>query len=299
MLSDETDHITSCIVSKPRIARQRWSLLAQIISNGDRRKDICKNVISIRRFESFGLFRVDVISEEEECKWWEYKTDLINNFTLIVRQLCGCLRADKLQGFNNTGNVCIWPAEEIMSYYCLLNAAYFRNKSVIEIGGGMTCLAGFSIAVGTEAEQVQITDGNEDSVKNLEIMRKRNKENYGQTQVESSLFRWGSDKLEGNLQENFDVVLCSDCLFFEEGRKDLIKSMYNLLKPQGEVIVFAPRRGETFNNFMQLAQEKFHTEIKTNYNATIWKLHSKFKEDSLYDENIHYPILLKMKKKYT
>ena len=44
---------------------------------------------------------------------------------------------------------------------------------------------------------------------------------------------------------------------------------------QGQAILFAPRRGDTFDKFVNLASGKFEAEIKENYDDAVWDLHRK------------------------
>ena len=115
------------------------------------------------------------------------------NFDSFQRLVDDRISIQTVLGFNNTGNVCeftwkgivfgvkasllffliflgVWPAEEIMTYFCLQNKqkfrfsvdlvfettqkirssyisffSFFRHKRICEIGGGMTCLAGLFV----------------------------------------------------------------------------------------------------------------------------------------------------------
>jgi len=69
----------------------------------------------------------------------------------------------------------IWPSEEVLAYYCLKHSDIFRHKSVIELGGGMTCLASLTIAQFSDASSVCCTDGNLVSVENINLILQNNK----------------------------------------------------------------------------------------------------------------------------
>ena len=96
----------------------------------------------------------------------------------IFFQVCTRLQSLKLQdltGFNNTGNICVWPSEEVLSGYCLENPHLFKDKNVLELGAGMTGLAGLIVAQTCSPKHVLITDGNENSIENLDIVVNENK----------------------------------------------------------------------------------------------------------------------------
>lgn len=37
--------------------------------------------------------------------------------------------------------------------------------------------------------------------------------------------------------------------------------------------MFAPKRGDTFDEFVELAKDLFVVEVKENYDETLWKTH--------------------------
>ena len=73
----------------------------------------------------------------------------------------------ELHGYNNPGNVQIWASEECTSMFCLENQEIFRGKTVVELGAGMTALAGLVVAAECNPAKVILTDGNEKSVENI------------------------------------------------------------------------------------------------------------------------------------
>ena len=87
--------------------------------------------------------------------------------------------AHKLQCTNNITLhrilcVGVWPSEEVLAYYCIKNRCVFKQKTVLELGGGMTCLASFAVAKTSDAMLVACTDGNPASVENVKRIIQHN-----------------------------------------------------------------------------------------------------------------------------
>ncbi|XP_048735229.1 calmodulin-lysine N-methyltransferase-like [Ostrea edulis] len=282
------------------IALQRWKILKQALT-GSRSSETRTSDGSIRRFSGYGLLKTEKLSMTPEGSvWYQYTAPSQPGFAMSVRHLPGTIDASTLLGFNNTGNVCVWPAEEVMTDYCLKNSEQFRDCSVCELGGGMTCLAGLALAIVSKATSVLISDGNEDSVENLNVIlsHQDNQSQFDNTKVSSRLIRWGGDTKHEDLEGRFDFVLCADCLFFDDGRADLADLIFDILKPNGKAIIYAPHRGPTFESFRDLAQKQFHVDAQEKYSPEVWDLHCKMKmnESGIYDENIHFPLLMTLTK---
>ncbi|XP_062578080.1 calmodulin-lysine N-methyltransferase-like, partial [Saccostrea cucullata] len=263
--------------NRKAVALQRWRILRQALK-GSSSSETCTSDVSVRRFAGYGLLKTEKLSVTPEGSvWYRYTAPNQPGFSMAVRHLPGTIDASTLLGFNNTGNVCVWPAEEVMTDYCLKNSEQFRDCSVCELGGGMTCLAGVALAIVSKATSILLSDGNEESVHNLNVIldHEENQSKFGNTSVSSRLIRWGSDTKHEDLEKKFDFVLCADCLFFDEGRNDLADLIFDILKPGGMAILYAPRRGSTFQAFRDVAQKRFEVDVKEMYSSEIWDLHCK------------------------
>lgn len=114
----------------------------------------------------------------------------------------------------------------------------------------------------------------------------------------ASLLRWNS--VPPALHSKFDVVICADCLFFDEFRADLKECFKSVLIPGGLGVITAPRRGKTFGDFKELLNSDPEFEIlqdSEDYSERISAVRDRIKNDSNYDENVNYPRLLTFRKK--
>lgn len=305
------------------IARKRWQILARAISkNGNdsstSSSSNCSSMdsggstpppadeflASVRRFKSFDLIQQNHISSEEKENllgpsenWFTYKLAIDKlEYFVNIHHLNRPITALDLMGFNNTGNICIWPSEEALSFYSLSMIDKFKGRAVLELGGGMTCLAGLLIAKYGRPHVIHLTDGNAMSVENVRRTCRLN--DFADCYVKCSILKWES-QFNDIVSEcgKFDYILSADCLFFDEARAALVDTIWYYLSANGQAIIMAPRRGNTLDVFVEQANEKgFRCKVLQHYNEKIWQRHTELKESSVYDENIHYPILIVLTK---
>jgi len=196
---------------------------------------------------------------------------------------------DDLTGFNNTGNVRIWPSEEVLAHVIVKHGAFFENKAILEVGGGMSCLAGVLLAQRVRCQLVHLTDGNSKAIANVRKIVKRNRSAF-KCPVSCDTLMWNKCADHGG---TYDVILAADCLFFDNSRTDLIRLIAKLLKPNGVVLIATPRRGNTLSTFLNEAGVMgFKCSIHHYYDEYVWSQHTKWKEDRDYVEDTQYPLFL-------
>lgn len=291
-------------------AQKRWRILAKVL-----RKDSEETVssssdefaeeqtASVRRFKSFDLLRQDSFEDHVSLKclgktenWYKYRMQLHNDteYSVNIHHMERQLTANDLMGFNNTGNICVWPSEEALTALVLSDLAAYRGKWILELGGGFTSLAGLMLAKYAKPYAVHLTDGNEVSVENV---KKTVCLNELSCYTKCSVLKWQEAAARAQAEQGkFEFILCADCLFFDEARSALVDTIWYYLAPHGIALIMAPRRGRTLNVFRdECVARGFRVDLATRYNETIWQRHLQLKADSaLYDEDLHYPLLLRL-----
>lgn len=205
---------------------------------------------------------------------------------------------------DNTGNIHIWPSEEVLSYYVCKNKELFTDHPdivVCELGGGMCSLSGLVVALACKLPRMRVilTDGNIRCVENIKRIVSINDYRLRKKNIEVRRLKWASTEDYRDLCDQIDVVLVSDCLYYSESHADLLDTIWSLLKENGLAVILAPARGKTFELFANLAKTKFHTEIMMVYDIEVYRIHGNLlKTDNrdVYNPDSHYPIMMTLRK---
>lgn len=157
----------------------------------------------------------------------------------------------------------------------------------------MTCLAGMLVAASGVAAKMVLIDGNAISVNNVQVSLERNDL---PTETTARVLRWGVQEEVSPLRGKFDIAMCADCLFFDEGRESLLYSLLAVLRPGGTALVVAPARSGTFQLFASMCRPHFRVVVVEKYDGIVDDHVRKCAQDPHYNDNLHFPLLMILKK---
>ena len=278
------------------MASERWRILRKAVLRNE--SGLAEATSNLSLFASFDLFKVSD-SSTLSARWLNYSCVLDGQpiCDASVKLLQPNVSLETLAGFNNTGNVCVWPSEEVMAYNCLENREMFKEASVCELGCGMSGLAGLLLACANVPSTVVLTDGNETSVANVREILDANMSRFDKfTSVSCEVLQWENLSLKENYLAKFDYVLCADCLFFSNVHHELAQVIKSLLKPcNGMAILFAPRRSGTLEQFCLIAKDYFNVECIERHSEKAWEVLQD--KPSHINVDLHYPLKIVLTQK--
>ncbi len=111
------------------------------------------------------------------------------------------------------------------------------------------------------------------------------------------LLKWSNGAKD--LDQEYDIVICADCLFFDEGRPQLLNCLLKALKPGGSAIIVAPSRSGTFEDFVELTQSSQSFVVSaevTQFSDPFLNVLDKLQKDSRFIPNLHSPKILRLEK---
>ena len=272
----------------PGEARKRWAILAKVIKSQESEEERRRGEGTKRSFHSYNLLTWGL----EEPGGWR-KVSHASTEVEVRLASASSPSLTQLVGFNNTGNVCVWPSEECLAVYCLQQAKSWTGVRVLELGGGMTGLAGLLLSATGFPASVDLTDGNPASAVSLEQVVERRRAEKGGSKLSAFPLRWDEEEVVEARRGQYDLIISADCVFFTS---KLAQSMAALLAPGGRALVMAPAREGTLAAFQQEAFHHF-TEVKEveRYNGLVWKAHEACLGMGDYAEDIHHPRLLDLR----
>lgn len=201
----------------------RWKFIKQIIHKQQTGTENIQKDVSVRRHQGFQLLPCtsfnNINNDRTTYQYLQYT--LPNNKQPIIRihrseaVSLHDVKSAMAQSIDNTGNICIWPSEEILTYIALKHVSTWNGKRIIELGSGMTALCSIGLLCTNQNIDITITDGNEHCIQQLQYNVQTNNTLYDSSnQFHCELLKWNRNQQyvdryhkDGKL---FDIILISD-----------------------------------------------------------------------------------------
>jgi len=108
---------------------------------------------------------------------------------------------------------------------------------------------------------------------------------------------WKDKSSSINMESKWDIILCADCLFFDDGREALVETMLRITTNNGLILIMAPRRGRTLDQFLELCHDKFLVYLQEEFDREVTLLHQEKMMNPNYNADDNYPLLVQLRKR--
>mmetsp|Transcript_16842 Transcript_16842/g.39110 ORF Transcript_16842/g.39110 Transcript_16842/m.39110 type:complete len:869 (-) Transcript_16842:62-2668(-) len=158
------------------------------------------------------------------------------------------------------------PAEEVLALHILKRHRQFKKRRVLILGAGIG-FAGVVAATCTSAKHVEVTDGDNNAVEIIRENLALNSSSFRAKKVCSRRLLWGES---AEAIKPFDWILAADVVYHADSHMQLLGTMKRLLKPSGSVLLFAPPRNGSLDQFVISAGAHFdHIETTRDYDPDV------------------------------
>ena len=163
------------------------------------------------------------------------------------------------QRYEGDTGVVVWDAAIVLAKYLEINTDMVRDMEVVELGSGTGAVGLCAGVLG--AKQVILTDREE-----LVVFLSHNIElNTEVTRVSALALEWGNNaniETVMNMVTRVDLVLVSDCVFYEESLDDLVDTMRLLSDKQTRILLtYEERDSQIKHDVMKLFFEKMKSHF--------------------------------------
>ena len=163
------------------------------------------------------------------------------------------------QRYEGDTGVVVWDAAIVLAKYLEINTDMVRDMEVVELGSGTGAVGLCAGVLG--AKQVILTD-----LEELVVFLSHNIElNTEVTRVSALALEWGNNaniETVMNMVTRVDLVLVSDCVFYEESLDDLVDTMRLLSDKQTRILLtYEERDSQIKHDVMKLFFEKMKSHF--------------------------------------
>ena len=163
------------------------------------------------------------------------------------------------QRYEGDTGVVVWDAAIVLAKYLESNTDMVRDKEVVELGSGTGAVGLCAGVLG--AKQVILTDREE----LVEFLSHNIELNTEVTRVSALALEWGNNaniETVMNMVTRVDLVLVSDCVFYEESLDDLVDTMRLLSDKQTRILLtYEERDSQIKHDVMKLFFEKMKSHF--------------------------------------